>query len=129
MGDLGYFDDQGRIWFCGRKSHRVITPRGVLFSVPTEGIFNQHPQVCRTALVGVGQSPDQTPVLCVELVAREWRTKKGIRDELLEIAAKNEGTSQIGNVLFHKSFPVDVRHNSKIFREKLALWAAHRIHP
>ena len=128
MGDLGYFDNQGRIWFCGRKSHRVITPRGVLFSVPTEGIFNQHPQVRRTALVGVGQAPDQTPVLCVELAAGKRRTKEGIRDELLEIAAQNEGTSQISNVLFHKSFPVDVRHNSKIFREQLALWAADRIH-
>ena len=126
-GDLGYFDDRGRIWFCGRKSHRVITPRGVLFSVPTEGIFNQHPQVRRTALVGVGQSPDQTPVLCVELTAGKRRAKRGIRAELLDIAAQNEGTSHIRNVLFHKSFPVDVRHNSKICREKLARWAAPRI--
>ena len=126
-GDLGYLDDRGRIWFCGRKSHRVITPRGVLFSVPTEGLFNQHPQVPRTALVGVGPSPSQTPVLCVELAAgRRW-TKKRIRAELLEMAAQDEGTSQISNVLFHKSFPVDVRHNSKIFREKLARWAADRI--
>ena len=127
MGDLGYFDEQGRIWFCGRKSHRVTTPRGVLFSVPTEGIFNQHPGVRRTALVGVGTSPDQTPVLCVELVSRRDRTKVRIRSDLLEMAAQSEGTSQIGNILFHKSFPVDVRHNSKIFREKLARWAADRI--
>ena len=32
--------------------------------------------------------------------------------------AQDEGTSQISNVLFHKSFPVDVRHNSKIFRRE-----------
>ena len=127
MGDLGYFDEQGRLWFCGRKSHRVTTSRGVLFSVPTEGIFNQHPRVRRTALVGVGPSPDQTPVLCVELASRRDRKKEKIRSELLEIAAQSEGTSQIGNVLFHKSFPVDVRHNSKIFREKLARWAEDRI--
>ena len=25
MGDLGYLDEQGRLWFCGRKSHRVVT--------------------------------------------------------------------------------------------------------
>ena len=23
MGDLGYFDSEGRLWFCGRKAHRV----------------------------------------------------------------------------------------------------------
>jgi hypothetical protein len=30
-------------------------------------------------------------------------------------------------VLFHPSFPVDIRHNAKIFREKLAVWAARRV--
>ena len=126
-GDVGYFDDQGRIWLCGRMSHRVITPRGVLFSVPTEGIFNQHPQVRRTALVGVGRPPDQIPVLCVELKAGSRRIKRRVRAELLEMATRDGGTAQIGAVLFHKSFPVDVRHNSKIFREKLACWAADRM--
>jgi hypothetical protein len=29
--------------------------------------------------------------------------------------------------LYHKEFPVDVRHNAKIFREKLALWAAEKV--
>ena len=32
-----------RFWFCGRKSHRVITPSGTLFTIPCEAIFNQHP--------------------------------------------------------------------------------------
>ena len=31
MGDLGYRDAQGRIWFCGRKSHRVTTAEGKTF--------------------------------------------------------------------------------------------------
>ena len=30
-------------------------------------------------------------------------------------------------MLFHKSLPVDIRHNSKIFREKLAVWATERL--
>ena len=30
-------------------------------------------------------------------------------------------------ILFHPSFPVDIRHNSKIFREKLAVWAARKL--
>ena len=31
---------------------------------------------------------------------------------------------EIETFLFHPSFPVDIRHNAKIFREKLAVWAA-----
>ena len=53
MGDVGYRDDQGRLWFCGRKSHRVILADETLFTIPCEAIFNTHPAVCRSALVGV----------------------------------------------------------------------------
>lgn len=125
MGDLGYFDDQGRLWFCGRKSHRVVTPERTLFTEPVEGIFNAHPQVFRTALVGVMQSGAMQPVLCVELEAVARRTSKAkLTEELLALGAKFDTSRPVQTVLFHDAFPVDVRHNSKIFREKLALWAA-----
>ena len=127
MGDLGYQDAQGRLWFCGRKSHRVVGPAGTLFTIPCEAIFNQHPRVKRTALVGVGAPGHQRPVLCVELD----RDKRGARSdhatverELLALGAAHDHTRAITAVLFHDAFPVDVRHNSKIFREKLAAWAA-----
>ncbi|MCX7635635.1 MAG: fatty acid CoA ligase family protein, partial [Syntrophales bacterium] len=32
MGDVGYLDTKGRLWFCGRKAHRVETERGNLFN-------------------------------------------------------------------------------------------------
>ncbi len=64
MGDVGYFDEQGRLWYCGRKSHRVVTQDGVLFTEQIEGIFNAHPLVYRTALVGV----QGKPVLWVETI-------------------------------------------------------------
>ena len=67
MGDLGYLDEQGRLWMCGRKSHRVVAEHGTLFTVPCEAVFNTHPNVFRTALVGVGKSGIARPVLCVEL--------------------------------------------------------------
>ena len=67
MGDLGYLDDTGRLWMCGRKSHRVQTAAGTLFTVPCEAVFNEHPLVYRTALVGVGDAPAQEPVLCVQV--------------------------------------------------------------
>ena len=36
-------------------------------------------------------------------------------------------TAGIGTFLFHDDFPVDIRHNAKIFREKLAVWAAEQL--
>jgi acyl-CoA synthetase (AMP-forming)/AMP-acid ligase II len=128
MGDVGYFDERGRLWFCGRKAHRVVTPEGTRFTVPCEGVFNQCPKVARTALVGVRRNGAMEPVLCVELEpAARGGSKEEIRAELLALGARDERTRQIKTILFHPAFPVDVRHNAKIFREKLALWAGRQL--
>ncbi|MCX6927208.1 MAG: fatty acid CoA ligase family protein [Verrucomicrobia bacterium] len=127
MGDVGYRDIRGRIWFCGRKSHRVITPTCTLFTVPCEAIFNTHPEVFRSALVGVQRDGITEPVLCVELDSETRRqTEDQIRNELLATGAKHELTRGIKRILFHPAFPVDIRHNAKIFREKLAVWASQQ---
>jgi olefin beta-lactone synthetase len=128
MGDLGYRDEQGRIWFCGRKAHRVPTSAGNLFTIPCEAIFNTHPQVFRSALVGIGAPGSQQPVICIELemgIAASEQPR--LKDELLAIGQANPLTAGIHALLFHPAFPVDIRHNAKIFREKLAAWAAEQL--
>jgi len=130
MGDVGYLDDDGRLWFCGRKNHRVSTPEQTLYTIPCEAVFNRHPQVKRSALVGVGPRNAQQPVIIIEPQDKApWRGFARSRwlEELRALAAANPLTRNIQTVLFHPSFPVDVRHNAKIFREKLAQWAADRI--
>lgn len=123
MGDLGRQDETGRIWFCGRKAHRVETAEGALFTIPVEAIFNTHPAVFRSALVGIGPKGNQKPVICIELEQGVSTGHEQLRSELLALAANYPHTSGIDSVLFHPSFPVDIRHNAKIFREKLAVWA------
>ena len=135
MGDVGYRDARGRIWFCGRKSHRVITRDGTLFTIPCEGIFNTHPSVFRSALVGVPAAADggckppaREPVICIELEAdARGQDEAKLRAELLALGAKFPHTRSIRTVLFHPAFPVDIRHNAKIFREKLAVWATKQV--
>jgi acyl-CoA synthetase (AMP-forming)/AMP-acid ligase II len=131
MGDLGYFDGAGRLWFCGRKGQRVVTAEGTLFTIPCEAVFNTHPRVLRTALVGVPPGKEQgvpEPVLCVELEKGVPRSRRAaIRSELAALGAAHEHTRGIKTILFHKRFPVDIRHNAKIFREKLADWAAGKL--
>ena len=128
MGDVGYFDEAGRLWFCGRKAHRVVTQTRTLFTVPCEAIFNQHPEVFRSALVGVGEPGRQMPVICIQLTGDETASDRvRLTRELLTLAVADARTQDITTVLFHTGFPVDARHNSKIAREKLAVWAARQI--
>ena len=128
MGDVGYLDGEGRLWFCGRKSHRVESADGPLYTEQVEPVFNVHPQVRRTALVGLGERGAQVPVLCVELAdgvaRRDWPR---IERELREMGRQHPHTSGIDRFLRHERFPVDIRHNAKIGREKLALWAAKKL--
>jgi acyl-CoA synthetase (AMP-forming)/AMP-acid ligase II len=129
MGDLGYFDGDGRLWFCGRKSQRVQTSAGPLFTEQVEPVFDVHPEVRRTALVGVGPRGTQRPVLCVELLERRKPRSdhRRIERELRAIAANHPHLAGIDSFLFHPGFPVDIRHNAKIGREKLAAWATTRM--
>jgi len=128
MGDLGYFDRDGRLWFCGRKSQRVVSARFTLCTEQVEPVFNTHPDVRRTALVGIGARGAQQPVLCVELrkgVARSEQPR--IAEELRHIGEGFVHTAKVETFLFHPEFPVDIRHNTKIGREKLAVWAAKQL--
>lgn len=131
MGDVGYLDVEDRFWFCGRMAHRVVTPSTTLFTISCEAIFNRHPAVRRTALVGLGPRGRQTPALIVEPTAGAWprdaSTRRHFVGELRELARPHPHTAGIEHFLFHRSFPVDIRHNAKIFREKLAVWAASRL--
>ncbi|MES2792593.1 MAG: AMP-binding protein, partial [Planctomycetota bacterium] len=131
MGDVGYRDDEGRLWFCGRKAHVVETERGRMFTICCEAIFNQHPRIFRSALVGVGEKPQQRPVMIVEPEAGQFPTtpedQRQLHDELRQMGLANPLTEHIETILFHPSLPVDIRHNVKIFREKLAPWAEQQL--
>lgn len=121
MGDVGTLDEENRLWFCGRKSHRVQTAGDVLFTIPCEAIFNTHPKVKRSALVGVGPAGNQTPVIVIE--AEGPINEETVTEELLQLGASHAITRPIRKVLYHPAFPVDIRHNAKIGREQLARWA------
>ena len=128
MGDIGYLDWQERLWFCGRKSHRVITKDETLFTICCEGIFNTHPFIFRTALVGALINDKTIPVICIEVEPEhKGFNKKDLAEELRVLAASHDITKNIKHVLFHPGFPVDIRHNAKIGREKLALWATEEL--
>jgi len=133
MGDVGYFDREGRFWYCGRKNHRVETAKETLYSECVEGIFNEYTSVRRSALVGIGEPCQQRPFVIiepsvefVEAHALDFETMAYIElaRQLHTMARKQRAAAAVEGILFYSSFPVDVRHNSKINREQLADWAA-----
>ncbi len=131
MGDSGYLDDVGRFWFCGRVTHRVLTADGSMYPVCCEAIFNQHPDIYRSALVGVGPAGRQRPVILLEptggRMPHSRRAHGTLLAEIRQLGQSNLLTRQIDDFLLHPEFPVDVRHNAKISREKLAEWATAKI--
>jgi acyl-CoA synthetase (AMP-forming)/AMP-acid ligase II len=128
MGDLGYLDEAGRLWFCGRKSQRVRAAGDTLFTVRCEGVFDAHPDVFRSALVGVTRGGRTEAVVCVELEPHaKRRDPASVRAELRERAKAHPHTAAIETFLVHEGFPVDIRHNAKIRREELARWAASEL--
>ena len=123
MGDMGYLDEAGELYFCGRRVHMVTTPERVFHSVPVENVFNQHARVHRSALIGVGGKP------AIVVEPRQSQRPVGVAarrrfaEELQAIGAHDPVTAAIQRFYFNRSFPVDVRHNAKIFRDRLAHWA------
>ncbi|PKF63817.1 peptide synthase [Psychromonas sp. psych-6C06] len=131
MGDLGYLDEHNRLWMCGRKAHRVETlyqgKPTTYFSICSERIFNTHPAVKRSALVGVDLAQERTAIICIELNEKQTESSLKLFNELRFIADKHEHTQGIKHFLIHEGFPMDIRHNAKIYREKLADWAQKEI--
>ncbi|HVT74170.1 MAG TPA: AMP-binding protein [Lacunisphaera sp.] len=126
MGDAGYLDAFGRLWFCGRKAERVETNHGTFFTEQVEPVFNAHPGVARTALIGVGRE-GRRPAIVVEPVSRAVVATASLRRKLVRelraLGAAQPHTDLIRLAYLHPHFPVDVRHNAKIHRLKLAAWA------
>ena len=130
MGDVGYFDETGRLWMCGRKSHRVETADGPLYTIPIERIFDEHPAVRQTALVGVGPRGAQQAILLVERQPGHDMSDDALLDALRTLGQTVEAARVVTTIrLYPNAFPVDIRHNAKISREQLADWAAEKSQP
>jgi acyl-coenzyme A synthetase/AMP-(fatty) acid ligase len=136
MGDVGYLDAQDRFWFCGRMSQRVMVDDGptktrTLFTIPCESIFNRHPDVFRSALVGIGSVGQRRAAIVVEplpgMMPRGRRQREELTEQLRTLGQSSELTKGIEYIFICKSLPVDVRHNVKINREWLAVWAASKV--
>jgi acyl-coenzyme A synthetase/AMP-(fatty) acid ligase/pimeloyl-ACP methyl ester carboxylesterase len=117
-GDVGYLDDQGRLWVQGRTVHVLTTPGGVITPVGVEQRVEALSNVDSAALVGVGPVGTQQVVVVV--------TGAGgpLAEGPLTAAVREVAGVAVTAVLVRKNLPVDIRHNSKIDRVAVARWAS-----
>ena len=118
MGDMGYLDSQNRLWFLGRKTHRVPFQDGLLYPIAIEAIFNRHPEVKRSALVRFHEAPG----LVIERHDGNISMSPQFLKELADLGRSHEKAALIKDFWLSRSFPVDIRHNIKIDRSKLSAW-------
>lgn len=121
MGDVGYLDSEGALWFLGRKNHVVCANDRVYYPVSVEAAFNKHPEVEKSALIEYKSSAaiviQRKDGLC------DWKSLPKFKAQLLELAASSKHCHDIEDIFLHPHLPVDGRHNIKIQREKLTVWA------
>jgi acyl-CoA synthetase (AMP-forming)/AMP-acid ligase II len=119
MGDVGYLDELGRFWYCGRKSQRVVSGEGALYTECVEQVATGHPFVRRAALVRYTSASE--PVLVLELES----SSSGVKQTLADLRAVFPEVKHL--LEYIGPLPTDIRHNAKINREKLAEWAAKKL--
>lgn len=112
MGDLGYLDSAGHLWFLGRKTHRITQGERMVASISFESVFNHHLGLKRCALIGVG--PENELGLVIESAP-----SSELQQKVFSLAKQFEHTRELKYVFFKENFPLDVRHNIKIDRTRL----------
>ena len=127
-GDLAWRDKKGRLWLCGRKSSMVKTAQGPLYALSCETIFNTHPEVQRSALVGLGDAEEKAPVIIIEPRQKSGKKRKAaLFEELFDFAKSNGVTSTIDTILFHDALPVDGYHLTEIMRDEAVSYAQKQV--
>ena len=120
MGDVGYMDEWGKLWYLGRKKHMIHFKNKNFFSVCVEGIFNSHPKIANSALIKISEMPAVAVILKKKVKFMSAHEQGELQKKLSIFAQRFEETREIKKIVFVDEFPLDTRHNIKIDRIKLS---------
>nr|WP_085511709.1 alpha/beta fold hydrolase [Plantibacter flavus] len=120
-GDVGRLDDDGRLWIEGRLPHVISTQDGPIAPVGPEQAIETVPLVRRAAVVGVGPEGLRQ---CVAIVETNPGTKRvQLAEAQLAAQVRDASPQPLVAVFVVPELPTDIRHNSKIDRTRLSVWA------
>jgi acyl-coenzyme A synthetase/AMP-(fatty) acid ligase/pimeloyl-ACP methyl ester carboxylesterase len=120
-GDIGHLDEHGQIWVEGRIQHVIVSATGPIAPVGPEQDIEQLPEVRRAAVVGVGPHGLRQAVAVVETVPQASRS--ALAPASLTAAVREATELPLAAVYAVPQLPTDIRHNSKIDRSRLSIWA------
>jgi len=120
-GDVGHFDDDGRLWVEGRLVHVVTTAAGPVTPVGVEQRVEALPEVDAAAVAGVGPAGTQQVILVV--VPAGVGPSGVLAGPELSSAVRTAAGIPVAAVLVATRLPVDIRHASKVDRAAVARWA------
>ena len=120
-GDVGHLDEQGRLWVEGRMPHVIVSADGPIAPVGPEQQVERVAGVRRAAVVGVGPEGLRQAVAVMETLPPTSRP--GLADPELTRAVRESCGIPLVAVLAVPHLPTDIRHNSKIDRSRLSVWA------
>jgi acyl-CoA synthetase (AMP-forming)/AMP-acid ligase II/pimeloyl-ACP methyl ester carboxylesterase len=131
-GDVGHLDGEGRLWIEGRLPHVITTAAGPVTPVGIEQRTERVPGVAAAAAVGVGPAGGQVVVVVAvpDGVAGPGARTTGRRPRLalappaLAGAVREAAGVDVAAVLVADRLPVDIRHQSKVDRPRVARQAA-----
>ena len=124
-GDVGHFDDAGRLWVEGRLAHVVTAPAAVVTPVGAEQAIERLDSVRLAAITGAGPAGTQAVVAVVETVPPARKAGPAAAQLAGEVRrAALEAGVHVSAVLEVPAQPTDIRHNAKIDRSRLSRWAS-----
>lgn len=127
-GDVGHFDDEGRLWVEGRLGHVLHTADGPVTPVAGEHAAESVAGAGRAALVGVGPEGTQAAVVVMETTPPARKAGPAASDLARAVRAAVSAVGvDVAAVLVVPELPTDIRHNSKIDRTALAAWATRTL--
>jgi len=113
-GDVGAFDERGRLWLLGRVGSSVVHKGRELFPYVVEAEVLAVAGVRAAALVAHARAPEGVLAVTFDHDAEVGELVRAVRARLI---ALNLGTLTL---CLCREIPMDARHASKVAREELA---------
>ncbi|MCW4457619.1 alpha/beta fold hydrolase [Microbacterium sp. MPKO10] len=120
-GDIGHLDAEGRLWVEGRLQHVIVTAEGPVAPVGPEQDLERVAEVRRAAVVGIGPEGLRQAVAVIETMDGTRRPR--FVEPGLAARLRASTALPLAAVFEVQRLPTDIRHNSKIDRSRLSVWA------